>query len=133
MHQSEQSNSSIPEFLRYKQGPSSALKALGNNPFYGLAHERDGMAVALKFTTALGEQKAVHYHDLVSPMEYNGDTEIQLCTTRIQVIIVGKNLQQLFDNIIQHRVVWIKEPDSSFTDVKDGDVEVSSIRFDTIQ
>ncbi len=132
MHQSEQ-NKSIPEFLRYKQGSSAAFKGLGNNPFYGLAHERDGMSVALKFTTALGEQKAIHYHDLVSPMEYNGDTEIQLCTTRIQVIIVGKNLQQLFDNIIQHRVIWIKEPDSSFTDVEEGDVEVSSIRFEDFQ
>lgn len=132
MHQSEQSKS-IPEFLRYKQSSSSAIKALGNNPFYGLAHERDGMAVALKFMTALGEQKAIHYHDLVSPMEYNGDTEIQLCTTRIQVIIAGKNLQQLFDNIIQHRVIWIKEPDSSFTDVEEDVVEVTSIRFEDFQ
>ena len=131
MPQSEQSN--IPEFLRYKQGSSTALKGLGNSPFYGLAHERDGMAVALKFTTALGEQKAVHYHDLVSPMEYNGDTEIQLCTTRIEIIISGKNLQQLFDNIIQHRVIWIREPDSSFTEIKEGEVEVSSVRFETFQ
>lgn len=132
MHQSEQSKS-IPEFLRYKDSSSSAIKALGNNPFFGLAHERDGMAVALKFTSAMGNQKAIHYHDLVSPMEYNGDTEIQLCTTRIQVVIVGRNLQQLFDNIIQHRVIWIKEPDSSFQDVKEGDVEVQSIRFEVVQ
>ncbi|MEL6659543.1 MAG: hypothetical protein AAFY48_14770 [Bacteroidota bacterium] len=130
MSQSEQS--SIPEFIRYKQG-SSAFKGLGNNPFFGLAHERDGMAVAVKFTTALGEQRAIHYHDLVSPMDYDGDTEIQLCTTRIQVTIIGKNLQSLFDNIIHHRVLWIKEPEASFTEVKKGEVEITSIRFETTQ
>ena len=132
MRQSEQSKS-IPEFLRYKDNSSSAIKTLGNNPFYGLAHERDGMAVAFKIVTALGEQKAIHYHDLVSPIEYNGDTEIQLCTTRIQVKIIGKNLEQLFDNIIQHRVIWIKEPDSSFINEEASSVVVSSIRIEIFQ
>lgn len=130
MHQSEQ-NRRIPTLI--KEGHNSILKSRGNNPFFGIADENAGNAIALKFIFQLGEQRAIHYHDILSPMDYNGDNEIILSTTRSKIIINGKNLDKLFDYIIQHRVLFLKEPQDSFIEVSEGEVEISSIRFDMLQ
>lgn len=130
MHQSEQS-SRIPHLVKERR--NSILKSRGTNPFYGIADDREGNVIALKFVTADGEQKAIHYHDILSPMDYNGDSEITLSTLRLTVIINGKNLEDLFDHIIQHQVKWLKEPQETFSQIEEGEVEVSSIRFETLQ
>lgn len=129
-HQSEQSRT-IPTLIRDKK--TSILKSRGKSEFYGYADQNEGNVIALKFISTLGEQKAIHYHDIVSPMDYNGESEIRLSTTRLAIIIKGKNLDELFDRIIQHQVKWIKEPDNDFPMVEESEVEISSIRFDPLQ
>ncbi len=130
MHQSEQ-NRSIPTLI--KQGQNSILKSRGNNPFFGISDEKEGNVIALKFITELGEQKAIHYHDILSPMDYNGDNEITLSTLRLKIIINGKNLDNLFDYIVQHRVKELKEPQNSFADIGEEEVEITAIRFEPLQ
>ena len=130
MHQSEQSRS-IPQLIKNRERP--ILKSRGDNLFYGFADEKEGNVIALKFVTALGEQKAIHYHDILSPMDYNGDSEIRLATTRLNITIKGKNLNNLFDHIIQHRVMWIQEPQHSFLQAEEGGVEVTEIWFEMVQ
>ncbi|MCB9352244.1 MAG: hypothetical protein H6573_32840 [Lewinellaceae bacterium] len=133
MHQSEL-NRSIPNLIKERSNP--ILRTRGTSEFYGIAEEREGNVIALKFITNLGEQKAIHYHDIISPMDYNGDSEIRLMTTRVTVIIKGSNLDDLFDYIIQHQVKWIREPEDSFPQgLEEGDLEITSIRFEatTIQ
>lgn len=88
------------------------------------------MAVALKFVTQSGEQKAIHYHDIISPIEYDGEGEIKLHTSRLSIAIKGRNLDELFDYIIQHRVKWVTEPQDSFSGVKEGMVEIESLSFE---
>ena len=127
MHQSEQSRD-LPTLIKSQRSP--ILKSRGNNEFFGIADNREGNAISLKFITALGEQKAIHYHDILSPMDYDGECEIILSTTRLTITIKGNNLDDLFDHIIQHQVKWIKEPDQSFSDKREGDVEITSIRFE---
>ena len=129
-HQSEQSKS-IPLLLRDKK--PSVLQSRGDGQFYGYADEKMGNVIALKFIAASGEQKAIHYHDVCSPMEFNGDNEIRLSTTRVAIIIKGANLERLFDRIIQHQVMWIKEPDGSFMQVGEDKVEITALIFDPIQ
>ena len=130
MHRSEQSNS-IPSLI--KRESSAALKYRGNNEFYGIADARECNAIALKFVTSIGEQKAIHYHDIISPMDFNGTNSITLMTTRMVVTIRGGHLEKLFDHIIQHQVLWIKEPQSSFSTSEGKDVYVSSIDFEMMQ
>lgn len=129
MHQSEQSRD-LPTLIKSQR--SSILKSRGNNEFYGIADNREGNAISLKFITALGEQKAIHYHDLVSPMDYDGESKIILSTTRLTVTIKGNNLDDLFDHIIQHQVKWIKEPDQSFAENREGAVVITSIKFEEL-
>ncbi|MEZ4991929.1 MAG: hypothetical protein R2824_16020 [Saprospiraceae bacterium] len=131
MHQSEQSRNRSLQILRDKK--SSVLKSRGDSEFFGYADKNEGNVIALKFITTLGEQKAIHYHDIVSPMDYNGETEIRLSTTRLAIIINGKNLDDLFDHIIQHQVKWVKEPDNDFPMIGESEVEISYIRFEPLQ
>lgn len=130
MHQSEQ-NRTIPTLI--KERKNSILQSRGTSAFFGVADRNEGHVLALKFITAQGEQKAIHYHDILSPMDYNGANKITLSTTRLSIIIQGKNLDDLFDHIIQHQVKWLKEPDTSFSDIAEGEVEITAIQFETIQ
>lgn len=118
----------VPSLIQ--QNKTAVLKSRGGSNFYGVSDERFGNVIALKFITSVGTQKAIHYHDLVSPMDFNGESEIVLATPSLRIVIIGQNLEKLFNYIIQHRVMWVKEPDSSFTEIEDGDVEVNSIRFE---
>lgn len=127
MHQQEP-NKTIPTLLDQPRG--SILKSRGKSPYYGISDERTGNVLALKIVSSVGLQRAIHYHDIISPMDFNGESEIILLTSSLKVIINGHNLERLFDYIIQHRVMWIKEPQDSFVAVEEKDVEISSIRFE---
>ncbi len=129
MHQSEQS--SIPSLI--KRDASPALKYRGNSQFFGLIDPKEGSAIALKFVTLTGAQKALAYHDIVSPMDFDGAATITLITPRIVVTIKGQNLEKLFDHIIQHQVLWIKEPQGSFAEINDKEVQIKSLSFDLVQ
>ena len=123
-------NRNIPKLL--KQKTSSPLKSRGASEFYGLTDKEASMAVALKFVTQSGEQKAIHYHDIISPIEFDGSSKIVLYTSRLSITITGKHLEELFDFIIQHRVKWVVEPQDSFGDVGEGVVEIERINFDMV-
>lgn len=127
MHQTEE-NRKIPTLLDRSNSP--VLKSRGKSKFFGISDERVGNVLALKLVSSIGTQKAVHYHDIISPMDFDGHSEIILLTSAIKIIINGKNLDKLFDYIIQHRVMWVKEPQDSFAEVEEKEVEISSIRFE---
>lgn len=128
MHPSER-NRIVPQILKDRNKESS-IKVRGNSPYYGITDKESNMAVAIKFVAANGEQKAIHYHDIVSPIEYDGNSRIVLLTPRISILILGQNLNDLFDYIIQHRVQWIEEPQESFGALGNESLKVSEIRFE---
>lgn len=127
MYQQEE-NRRIPTLLDTPR--STILKSRGQSLFYGVSEERIGNVLALKLVSATGSQRAVHYHDIVSPMDFDGNCEIILLTTAIKITIKGKNLEKLYDYIIQHRVMWVKEPQTSFMDIDENEVEISAIHFE---
>ena len=127
MHQAEE-NRRIPTLL--EKGHSSILKSRGKSQYFGISDERAGNVLALKLVAQSGTQRAIHYHDIISPMDFNGDSQIVLFTTAIKIIINGRNLEKLFDYIIQHRVMWLKEPQESFIQIPGDEVEVSDISFE---
>ena len=57
--------------------------------------------------------------------------KITISTTRLTITIQGKNLDDLFDHIIQHQVKWIKGPDVSFVEVLEEEVEIESIQVNS--
>lgn len=98
--------------------------------FYGVTKTQAGdpeISLALKILKEDGEQLVIQYHELISPMRYNGATEIQLSTLYLSILIKGKNLAVLLDYLAEHRLMWIKEPDSDFIEIADGEVEIEEI------
>ena len=124
----QEENKRIPTLLDQPRNP--ILKSRGKSMFFGISDERTGNVLALKLVSSSGTQKAVHYHDIHSPMDFNGESEIILLTTALKITIKGRNLEQLFDYIIQHRVLWIKEPQDSFAVPEESEVEINTIHFE---
>jgi hypothetical protein len=127
MYQSEQNRSSIPQLIKEKKSP--VLKSRGDNAYYGTA-DKQNVAISLKIITAKGQQRAIHYHDIISPMDFDGGSEILLSTSRVTVTITGHNLDDLFDEIIQHRVMWVKELSNSFDSSTANTPVIEEIRFE---
>jgi len=97
--------------------------------FFGLAHIQV-VPVGFKIIFAAGNIAAIHYHDLVSPMTFDGAGVIELRTSLVHIKIKGKNLKTLFDYFIETRIIWIKEPDSSFVQLPKDQPEIESIKIE---
>lgn len=98
--------------------------------FYGVTKTQAGdaeISLALKILKEDGEQLVIQYHEFISPMRFDGATEIRLSTLYLSIKITGKNLGILLDYLAEHRLVWVKEPDSDFIEVAEGEVEISEI------
>ena len=94
MHQQEEGRK-IPTLL--EQPRNSILKSRSKNPFFGVSDERVGNVLAIKLISSIGTQKAIHYHDIISPMDFDGESQIILLTMGLKITITGHNLEKLFD------------------------------------
>lgn len=100
---------------------------------YGVTKSKSGVAevsLALKLIMENGSQLAIQYHEFVSPMKFDGATLIEIATPTLSIKINGSNLQSIFDYLMEHRLVWIKEPDSSYTETKKGEAEIEKIEVE---
>ena len=133
-HQPKDDKKPIGKLIQEKRGLSNLsdtrIRISNDYTFYGVTKTKAGDAetsLALKIILESGEQLIVQYHEMVSPLRYDGATTIQISTPTISIKIEGKNLDDIIDYLAEHRLVWIKEPDSDFTQVKVGDVEIEKI------
>jgi hypothetical protein len=98
--------------------------------FYGVTKTQAGnaeIAISLKINLKDGQQLVIQYHELISPMRYDGVSTIKLSTSHLSVEIKGKNLSPLLDYLAEHRLMWIKEPESDWGEVGDGEVKIEAI------
>jgi len=130
-HQQKESKKKISDIIQDKRGgqdfTDTRIRISKDFAFYGVTQTKSGQAeisLALKIIKADGEQLIIQYHELISPMRFNGVDKIELSTSSLKIIILGKNLGDLIDYLAEHRLVWIKEPDSDFVQVDEGEVEV---------
>ena len=133
-HQQKEDRKPIGKLLQERKGiadfADTRIRMSKDFTFYGITQTKSGdaeISLALKIIMASGEQLIVQYHELISPIRFNGVDEIKISTTTLSVIIKGKNLEKIIDYLAEHRLVWIKEPDSDFMKVKEGEVEVLGI------
>lgn len=134
--QEKVSKKDLPTLLKnreYKPPVSKRIRECENFTFYGVTKTKAGSAeisLALKLVMADNSQLIIQYHELMSPMKYNGVDEIEITTPTLSVTIKGKNLDDIIDYLAEHRLVWIKEPDSDFLLAKEktDNVEIEEIR-----
>lgn len=103
--------------------------------FFGITKTKNGDAqqsLALKLILQNGEQLMIQYHELVSPMKFNGSDLIQLSTPILSIEINGNNLENIFDYLGEFRVVWMKEPDGSFMEKNEEEASISRISINPI-
>lgn len=135
---SEEQSKPTPFLLREKERRSKTEENRirpsndypNDDPIYGITKTVRGeptLSMALKIIQKDGRQYAFNYHELVSPIEYDGASEIIIQTLSKTIKIEGRNLETLFDYILEHRLVWMKEPDASLVPANDNEVQISSI------
>ncbi|MEM8527987.1 MAG: hypothetical protein AAGG68_25320 [Bacteroidota bacterium] len=83
----------------------------------GIIHDAP-ISIAFKIILQNGEQHIFQYHEVVSPMVFNGSSKIVLNTSSLSITIEGKKLNLILDYLSEHRLMWLKEPDSEFMQTK---------------
>ena len=121
----------LPPFKKAtKESPNAEIISQAANtneyPFFELAVNQ-AAPIGFKIFFAGGNAAAIQYHDIISPLLFDGAGEIELKTPALSIKIMGKNLRVLFDHFFENRVVWIKEPDSSFVQLSEDQPEITTI------
>lgn len=135
-HQEKVGKREIPTLLsKKKEGYSkrSAIRPSENFTFYGITKTKGGdaeISLALKLIMENGSQYIIQYHEINSPMKYDGATTIELNTPTLSITISGKRLDDIIDYLAEHRLVWIKEPDSDFTETNEAEPEIEKITIE---
>ena len=117
---------------------SDIIRRSKDRNFYGFtfdqANGRHPLSLALDFLTKNGNRFGIYYMEISSPLHFNlgsngqGQT-ITLKTGKSEISIEGKNLFPIYEYILEQRLVWIKEVDSSFTEDSENEPIVEAIRF----
>ena len=133
-HQRKEDKDPISRIIKEKKGISSIkdkrVRISKDFTFYGVTVTKSGdpeISLALKIIKESGEQLIIQYHEMISPMRYDGAGLIEFSTPYLSVKIEGKNLGDIIDYLAEHRLVWIKEPDSDFIESKDKEAKVERI------
>ena len=111
----------------------SSIRKSKDFTFYGvtpLIGTDPEISLALKFIKKSGMQFIVQYHEFISPMRFDGSSTIELSTPYLSIKITGKKLDNVIDYIAEHRLVWIKEPDSDFMEIGEGETEIERIEIE---
>src|SRR5690554_5776577 len=89
----------LPPFKRAAnaQEQNSNSEPLNNEDFefYGTAHSQ-GTVLGFRVLFANGKIAVIQYHDLVSPLVFDGAGVIELNTPHVILKITGRNLAELF-------------------------------------
>ena len=88
-------------------------------------------ALSLKLILKNGSCNYYFYHELLSPIAFNGSDEIEILTHQSLIKIQGNELQDLAEYLAEHRVVWVKENASMFRE--NAEKEKAAINSISIQ
>lgn len=122
-----QKRASIPQLVEKGVRPSKSFT------YYGITISKGGVlpqSLSLKIIRPDGSQLAMNYHEFISPLKFNGKTEIELNTPTLSIVIDGNHLEKLFDYILEHAVVWIEDRGESITEDVKGGVVIDSIKIE---
>lgn len=99
--------------------------------------QRDGrhpLSLALDFFIKDGNRFGIFYMEITSPVLYSlgsGATaqSVTIRTSTAEITIKGKNLSPIYEYILEQRLVWLKEPDTSFVETGEDEPEIEEIEL----
>ncbi|MCB0651516.1 MAG: hypothetical protein KDC85_09600 [Saprospiraceae bacterium] len=122
-------NGDRPEFIR----KAKDRKYFGYT--FDQTNGRHPLSMALDIFTKGGNRFGIYYMEISSPIMFNLGTNgsgqtITLRAGGRDIIIEGKNLSSVYEYILEQRLVWVKENDSSFVEAEEVDVVIERIRIE---
>lgn len=127
-HRLGQDNFKKKEYIR---------KAKDRN-FYGFTHDDRGqhsISLAIDFFQKDGNRFGIYYLEIASPVRFNlgggtANASISFTTPSVDITIEGRNLNVIYEYLLEQRLVWLKEKDTSVADVPEGEPIIESIRIE---
>lgn len=122
--------------LPFKGEKTEFIRKAKDRKCYGYTFDpRDGhhpLSLAVDFFLQDGTRMGIFYMEVQSPILFSlGGTQtpqsITLRTTGAEIVIYGKRLSPIYEYLLEQRLVWLKEPDGSFTEVKENEAEIEEV------
>lgn len=104
--------------------------------FYGITQARTGnpeMTLSLKVIKSSKKQIVIPYHDISTPITYNGRNKIELSASTIHLTIEGSGLDKILDYLAEHRLMWIKEPEDTADSFHSSDDDENNVIINSIE
>lgn len=110
--QSDRTNKIIKRTIQEKEvevetGQNQIRNSIDKKPFYGYVPEKKEMSLAIDITTNDGNNIGLEYHKISSWFNFNQSGTISFQADRHEIKIEGRNLQPIYEYLLEHRLVWI--------------------------
>lgn len=124
--------------LSFKGEKAEFIRKAKDRKCYGYTFDqRNGqhpLSLAVDFFLKDGSRMGIFYMEIQSPILLslggaNTPQSITLRTTGTEITIYGKRLSPIYEYLLEQRLVWLKEPDSSFVAIEEGEAEVERIEL----
>ena len=131
--------------LKHRLGQSNSFGISNKVPirkskdftFYGVTFDQAGrhpISLAIDFFMNDGNRIGIFNMEIASPVLFDLGGEVKpqsiiLRTSFYEILIEGRNLQKVYEYILEQRLVWIKEPDNSFIAENDSDTVIEKIEL----
>jgi hypothetical protein len=108
------------------------IRKATDRKYYGYTFDQAGrhpISLAIDFMTKDGDRFGVFYMEIQSPIQFqlgDGVTEqkIQIQTHSNEISIEGRKLAPIYEYLLEQRLVWLKEEDSTFEpNIEDSQVK----------
>lgn len=112
-------------------GKSTLLEQDSKNKFFGIEKQTGFQALMLDVRFANGNFQAIPY-SFITKIIYDPSISIDICTTEDKCSIEGRNLEQLYNQLLKHRVTFIKENENEFDDVEEKECFIEKIKIEPL-
>ena len=139
MDQLEQNKPKPPRYFTdkvlatHQQG--EVIRKSKDRTFFGYTYEKQGthpLSLAIDIRTKDGNRSATFFHEISSPIIFDPSGSICFKTSSQEIKIEGRNLEFIYELLMEHRLVWIKEMDDSFPVSEATEPIIESIKTELV-
>jgi len=124
--------------INRQRAPAEPIRKARDQEYFGTTFDRQGMhpvSAAIDFHLSSGDSFGVFYYAILSPILFNrgqgaSPQKIRLKTQTLEITIQGRNLYSVYEYLLEQRLVWVKEADSSFVPDEEGKTVIEQISFE---
>jgi len=112
-------------------GKSNLLDQDNKSKFYAIEKQTGFQALMLDIKFANGNFQALPY-SFITKITFNPSIAIEIFTTEEKCKIEGRNLIQIYNQLLKHRVTFIKETESEFDDTEESECYIEKISIEPL-